>query len=543
MAEERRNVGNSSTAQQRSSQERRTLQDVMATHDSPFIIAIIGSIDFYHDDSPALCDAIGRELACHLQNKLCLWTGANAIIPKRLSKAYYNECIRQQLQPHIYHLAPDGYICDWDFGLTVTCGRDMDERRALLASCATVVVSIEGGPGAVDEMRKAVKHSVSVIPVIRSGGASGGLFGAPAIPCPEYVSVDDWELLSNEQAPIQTCAEAVVRIVDQIFKQQQQTGWKQQRPVKMIPFGHDEKPTFVNCADLVLDSNNSNFGNIYLGPLSTAGPDSRDELAQAGVAGIVNCTNRVPCYFSNDKSIKYCIVAVNDEAGANILAYLDGATTFLHGILCTGSSVLVHCEMGASRSATVVIAYMIRYLQMTRDDAYLQIKKCRPVVGPNPGFWRQLEQFEKWWHQDKAKANDDQILSDSNKDPLEINLDWCYQSCILYSTLRDLPHALDDKDCLQALQKPIVLRDMKQYASVWLDFIWGRGLIVSDLEWLSYCCSIVDKSNADIDGGVPSMAKVVISVAKDQDSDFGISWSGEIYPNQIQKVVKALSEE
>ena len=33
---------------------------------------------------------------------------------------------------------------------------------------------------------------------------------------------------------------------------------------------------------------------------------------------------------------------------------------------------------------------------------------------------------------------------------------------------------------------------MKTYASTWLDFVWGRGLIISDLQWLAYCCSVVD---------------------------------------------------
>ena len=83
-------------------------------------IAIVGSVDVYHADTPALCSAIGQALARRHDDSssITLFTGANADIPKRLAQAYHNEYVKQTQQtPHVYHLAPDGFACNWDFKL------------------------------------------------------------------------------------------------------------------------------------------------------------------------------------------------------------------------------------------------------------------------------------------------------------------------------------------------------------------------------------------------------------------------------------------
>ena len=57
--------------------------------------------------------------------------------------------------------------------------------------------------------------------------------------------------------------------------------------------------------------------------------------------------------------------------------------------------VLVHCSQGASRSATIVIAYLMWSKKMPYKEALEFVKKKRSVIRPNPGFKAQLELFEK----------------------------------------------------------------------------------------------------------------------------------------------------
>jgi atypical dual specificity phosphatase len=57
--------------------------------------------------------------------------------------------------------------------------------------------------------------------------------------------------------------------------------------------------------------------------------------------------------------------------------------------------VLVHCFAGMSRSATIVIAYLLATTPMTVGEATEFVRSKRSVIRPNYGFIEQLEQYEK----------------------------------------------------------------------------------------------------------------------------------------------------
>jgi dual specificity phosphatase 12 len=47
--------------------------------------------------------------------------------------------------------------------------------------------------------------------------------------------------------------------------------------------------------------------------------------------------------------------------------------------------------MGKSRSATIVVAYLMWKYRVSVLEALEQLREGRPVCGPNPGFMEQLE--------------------------------------------------------------------------------------------------------------------------------------------------------
>ena len=65
----------------------------------------------------------------------------------------------------------------------------------------------------------------------------------------------------------------------------------------------------------------------------------------------------------------------------------------------------MHCFQGKSRSASVVIGYLMQQQQMSYLDAVDFVKAKRSVVAPNIGFALQLKKFERALRAEIAATN------------------------------------------------------------------------------------------------------------------------------------------
>lgn len=74
---------------------------------------------------------------------------------------------------------------------------------------------------------------------------------------------------------------------------------------------------------------------------------------------------------------------------------LPVAIEFIEEAHAVKGCVLVHCNAGVSRSASVVIAYLMQRRDMCFEEAYNLVKSWRPCIQPNAGFMQKLKKFHK----------------------------------------------------------------------------------------------------------------------------------------------------
>lgn len=79
----------------------------------------------------------------------------------------------------------------------------------------------------------------------------------------------------------------------------------------------------------------------------------------------------------------------------DISKFFDESNNFIAQALANKGRVLVHCAMGVSRSATLVIAFIMFHMQLSFTRADRIIRKKHKEARPNFGFVTQLQAYDK----------------------------------------------------------------------------------------------------------------------------------------------------
>jgi atypical dual specificity phosphatase len=128
---------------------------------------------------------------------------------------------------------------------------------------------------------------------------------------------------------------------------------------------------------------------LYLG--SSLEARDKDWLDTKGVTHILNVAKELPEYFPGD--FMYKKLPFEDTENFKMFKYFADILCFLDTALEQGT-VLVHCMMGISRSATVVVLYLMARKGLTCSTARKFVKDRRSFVSPNKGFVTQLMNYE-----------------------------------------------------------------------------------------------------------------------------------------------------
>eukprot|EP01063_Lacrimia_lanifica_P029664 TRINITY_DN4574_c1_g1_i1.p2 TRINITY_DN4574_c1_g1~~TRINITY_DN4574_c1_g1_i1.p2 ORF type:complete len:326 (+),score=80.61 TRINITY_DN4574_c1_g1_i1:46-1023(+) len=139
---------------------------------------------------------------------------------------------------------------------------------------------------------------------------------------------------------------------------------------------------------------------LYLGSCSNA--MDRALLKGCGITTILNTALECDSSQRGDEApllgtqgFDVLNLGIRDHADENLANIFGASFRFIDQAKLHGKKVLVHCRRGISRSAAVVIAYLIQSEQLSLDAAFEEVLKKRSIICPNLGFVLELE---RWVH-------------------------------------------------------------------------------------------------------------------------------------------------
>ncbi|KAM6997590.1 dual specificity protein phosphatase 13A-like [Tautogolabrus adspersus] len=131
--------------------------------------------------------------------------------------------------------------------------------------------------------------------------------------------------------------------------------------------------------------------NLYLGDMFM----SHDKLGlwQLGITHVLNAAHGKLCCKGSDDfygtTVKYYGVPANDLPTFDISPFFYPAAEFIQQALMSGGKVFVHCAVGVSRSAALVLAYLMIHHNLNLLSSARCVLQKRWIF-PNRGFLRQL---------------------------------------------------------------------------------------------------------------------------------------------------------
>ncbi|XP_058454365.1 dual specificity protein phosphatase MPK-4 isoform X2 [Malaya genurostris] len=131
---------------------------------------------------------------------------------------------------------------------------------------------------------------------------------------------------------------------------------------------------------------------LWLGNVTAAADlPTLEKLNIRSVLTIDSCP--LPSHVTENPSLRTKYIQASDVPREDLISHFEETNKFIRESLAEERNILVHCYFGVSRSATIVIAYLMEKHKLSYEAGLYRVKSKRRFVMPNPGFISQLRLF------------------------------------------------------------------------------------------------------------------------------------------------------
>jgi protein-tyrosine phosphatase len=152
---------------------------------------------------------------------------------------------------------------------------------------------------------------------------------------------------------------------------------------KPIPRIEPKLPWYTQYGYFYSESNQI-IDNLYLG--SSFNAYLLSELTNKKITVVINVTEEIDNFHKNNLLITYYRFPIKDNNQDDISEILEKTYDIIDKHLAKGDGILVHCYMGASRSASVIIYYLMRKYSWVYEQSLNYVYNKRKLVNLSHKF-------------------------------------------------------------------------------------------------------------------------------------------------------------
>lgn len=152
---------------------------------------------------------------------------------------------------------------------------------------------------------------------------------------------------------------------------------------------------------------------VFLGPYSAASRSNLQSLLDHGITHIICVRQAIEANFVKPNfphKFKYLVLDIADTMTENIIQHFKKVKVFIDESLNLNGRVLVHGNAGISRSAALILAYIMETYELSQVQAYMLVQQRRFCINPNEGFIMQLREYEPIYKAEKMLKHSQQSL-------------------------------------------------------------------------------------------------------------------------------------